>query len=292
MQPALRGPVATILLTLAAAYLAIVGYLYLFQRSFVFIPGGALMGPAEVGLPQVGNDRLTMPDGVEVTVWHAPPEPGMPTLLYFHGNAGNVSYRAEHFRQILDSGFGLLAPSYRGFPGSGGRASEAALVADALVLYDWLAERGERVVLHGESLGSGIAVAVAAERDPLAVVLESPYTAAVDHAAEIYPWAPVAWLMWDQFRLRDLIASIGAPLLIVHGAADRVVPARHGERLYEMAREPKRLVVVPRAGHEDLWPSGLWATALAFLGDMEVLPPAGGEPQLEAVRPRPSLAGR
>ncbi|HEX2256789.1 MAG TPA: alpha/beta hydrolase [Afifellaceae bacterium] len=291
MDRLLRGPMLTLLLTLAAAYLAIVGYLYLFQRSFVFHPGGALLSPAEAGLPQVGNNRLTMPDGVEITAWHAPPRPGMPTLLYFHGNAGNISYRAEHFRQILESGFGLMAPGYRGFPGSGGSASEAALVADALVLYDWLAERGGPIVLHGESLGSGIAVAVAAERDVAAIVLEAPYTAAVDVAAEIYPWVPVAWLMKDQFRSRDLIASVDAPLIIVHGAADRVVPSRHGERLYQMAGEPKRLVVVPGAGHEDLWTSGLWPTVLSFLRDVEVLPPAGRDAQLDAVRPRPSLAG-
>lgn len=291
MGAVLRGPMLTLLLLLAASYLLVVGYLYLFQRSFVFHPGGALMSPAAVGLAAVGNAKLTMPDGVEITAWHAPPEPGMPTILYFHGNAGNISYRAEHFRQILDSGFGLVAPSYRGFPGSGGRASEAALIADALVLFDWLAERGGPIVLHGESLGSGIAVAVAAERDPAAVVLESPYTAAVDLAAEIYPWVPVGWLMKDQFRSRDLIAAIDAPLIVIHGAEDRVVPARHGERLYDMAAEPKRLVVVPGAGHEDLWPNGLWPTVLTFLRDMEVLPGAARDAQLDAVRPSPSLAG-
>ena len=291
MGAVLRSPVVTFLLLLAAAYLAIIGYLYLFQRSFVFHPGGVLMRPVEVGLSDVGNARLTMPDGVEITAWHAPADPGMPTILYFHGNAGNISHRAEHFRQILESGFGLVAPSYRGFPGSGGRASEAALLADALVLYDWAAEQGGPIVLHGESLGSGIAVAVAAERDPAALVLESPYTAAVDIAAEVYPWVPVAWLMKDQFRSRDMIAAIDAPLIIIHGAEDSVVPVRHGERLYGMAGEPKRLLVVPGAGHEDLWPSGLWPTVVSSLREMKVLPRPAGGAQLDAVRPRPSLAG-
>lgn len=285
------GPLLTVLLVLAAAYVAVVGYLFIFQRSFVFHPGGVLASPVEMGLAGIEAVTIPMPDGVELTAWHAPARAGMPTLLYFHGNAGNVSFRAEHFRQIIAFGFGLLAPSYRGFPGSGGRASEAALVEDATVLFDWLASRSGPIVLYGESLGSGIAVAVAAERQAAAIVLESPYTAAVDIAAEVYPWVPVTWLMKDQFRSRDLIARIEEPLLIIHGAEDMVVPARHGERLHQLAGEPKRLVVVPGAGHDDLWLNGLWPTVVSFLQEMQVVDGPADETQIEAVRPRPSLAG-
>lgn len=287
-----RGPLVTVLLLLALVYVAVVGYLYVFQRSFVFHPGGLLASPAELSLAGIEAVTIAMPDGVDITAWHAPADPGMPTVLYFHGNAGNISFRAENYRKIIASGFGLLAPSYRGFPGSGGRPGEAELVGDALVLFDWLSERADPIVLHGESLGSGIAVAVAAQRQAAALVLESPYTAAVDIAAEVYPWVPVGWLMKDQFRSRDLIGQVEEPLLIIHGAEDSVVPARHGQRLHQLASEPKRLVIVAGAGHADLWQNGLWQTVMTFLREMQVLSrPAAGEAQIEAVRPRPSLAG-
>jgi fermentation-respiration switch protein FrsA (DUF1100 family) len=284
---------AVLIVTLVAGYAALVGYLYLFQRSFVFHPGGVLASPAEMGLAGVEALKIPTADGVEITAWHMLADPGMPTILYFHGNAGNISFRAENFRKILASGFGLLAPSYRGYPGSGGSPSEDALVADGLALFDWLSQRTGPVVLYGESLGSGVAVAVAAQRQAAAIVLEAPYTAAVDIAAEVYPWVPVGWLMKDQFRSRDLIAGIDEPLLIIHGAEDTIVPAWHAQRLHQLAGEPKRLVVVPGVGHADLWQNGLWPTVRNFLVDLQIAPRPTADAQIEAeaVRPRPSLAG-
>jgi uncharacterized protein len=258
-------PAVLLVLALAALlYLAAVAYLYAIQRHVVFQPGGALARPDESGLAGVEVLSLPMPDGTLLSAWHAPAEPGRPTLLYFHGNAGNVSWRAERFRDVLDAGFGLLAPSYRGYPGSGGSPSEAALVADGLALFDWLAGRADGVVLYGESLGTGVAVAVAAERDAHALVLEAPYTATLDIAAEAYPWIPVRLLMKDPFPSRERIARVDEPVLIVHGKEDRVIPVEHGRRLFSLAREPKRLVILEGAGHAELWPR-VWPEVLAFL---------------------------
>ena len=263
--------VLSVVLIAAAVYGAAVGYLYLFQRSFVFQPGGTLATPQERGLAGVEAVTLTMADGTALTAWHAAPAPGRPTLLYFHGNALNVSDRAERFRPVLDSGFGLLAASYRGYPGSDGAPSEAAFLSDGLALHDWLAERTGAIVLYGESLGAGVAIHVAAERSASAIILEAPFTAAVDIARETYPWVPVSLLMHDQFRSRDRIGLVEEPVLIVHGAGDSIVPVEHGRRLHEIAGEPKRLAVLDAAGHHDLWAEGLWPLTLDFLKESGVV---------------------
>jgi fermentation-respiration switch protein FrsA (DUF1100 family) len=250
-----------------AVYAFPVSYLYVFQRSFVFKPGGELAAPADKGLAGVTVRSFEMADGVRLTGWYAPAKAGKPSVLYFHGNAGNMSGRSERFGTILASGFGLLAASYRGYPGSQGSPGERKMVSDGLALYDWLAGQNDQIVVHGESLGTGIAVAVAASRDVRALVLEAPYTAAVDIAARQYPWIPVGLLMIDQFRSRERIGNVSEPLLIVHGTDDQVIPAGHGRRLFALAGEPKSLAIIDGARHDDLWPRGLWKRVLRLLDE-------------------------
>ncbi len=250
-----------------AIYLAPTSYLYVFQRSFLFKPGGELAAPAEKGLAGVTVRFFEMGDGVRLTGWYAPAKAGKPSVLYFHGNAGNLSGRSDRFQTILASGFGLLAASYRGYPGSEGSPGERKMVADGLALYDWLSGISDQIVIHGESLGTAIAVAVAARRDARALVLEAPFTAAVDIAARQYPWMPVGLLMKDQFRSRERISDVREPLLIVHGTDDRVIPVGHGERLYGLASEPKSLAIIEGAGHDDLWRRGIWERVLRLLAE-------------------------
>jgi uncharacterized protein len=271
--------------SMVTVYLLAVGYLYAVQRDFVFQPSGSLPYPAAVGLSRVTPLQLFTPDGASLTVWHAPPAGGLPVFLYFHGNAGNLSHRASRFRQIVASGFGLLAVSYRGYPGSGGQPTELDLVGDGLMLFDWLAARNETIVVYGESLGTGIAAAVASERQAAALVLESPYTAAVDIAAKQYPWVPVGLLMKDQFRTRERIGDIEEPLLVIHGSDDETIPVDHGRRLYELANPPKRLVIVEGAGHGDLWRRGIWQMVLDFLHEEGVLALTRGKLSWSGARP-------
>ena len=179
-----------------------------------------------------------------------------------------LSGRAERFRRIVAAGYGLLAPSYRGYPGSGGTPSEAALISDGVAVFDWLNSRADRIVVFGESLGSGVAVAVAVERDGLALILEAPFSAAVDLAKDRYAWLPVDLLMKDPFRSRDRIGGLREPLLIVHGSADRTVPLEQGKDLFAYAPEPKRLVEIAGAGHGNLWDRGLWPAVEGFLRDL------------------------
>ncbi|WP_170572831.1 alpha/beta hydrolase [Ruegeria atlantica] len=253
---------ALVLLVLVAVvlYAAIVGYMYAKQDTLLYKPSGALPDPKTIGLADVDVISLPMADGVMLTAWSASSAiEGAPTVLFFHGQSGNLGDRADRLREILNNGFGLLAPSYRGFPGSGGEPSEIALISDGLEMFDMLDAEGADIVLHGQSLGTGVAAAVAEQRpDAQLLVLEAPFTATVDVAAERYPLLPVSALMKDQFATRDLINQISVPILIFHGAQDETVPLHHGEALAEMAGDNAQLHVIPNGGHNDLWSHGLW----------------------------------
>lgn len=283
----LRKTVSSLAIVCIVAYLVAAGYMYLNQRGFVFVPTGELATPAEKGLACVEVETVSMADDTRVTVWRADPaQEDAPTVLYLHGNSSNVSARWKRFRRILDSGFGLYAPSYRGYPGSGGAPSEDALIADALEHFDRVAGTGAPVILHGESLGTGIATAVAAERPEAALlVLEAPYTALVDMASAQYPWLPVGLLMKDPMPTRERIGDVRSPVIIVHGTEDRIIPVEHGRRLFDLAAEPKDLVIVEGAGHGNLWDNGLWDTVLSSYDDIGL---AGGRPVRTALAARAS----
>jgi hypothetical protein len=190
-------------------------------------------------------------------------------VLYLHGNGGALVHRAERFRALTSRGFGLLAIDYRGYGGSSGSPSEAGMGVDAETAYVFAAARyaTNEIAVWGESLGTGVAVALAAERPVGHVVLEAPFTSAVDIAARHYPFVPVRLLMKDQFRSDARIGAIAAPLLILHGARDSVVPIEFGERLFALAREPKRFIRYPDGEHEDLDRFGALDAALAFLAE-------------------------
>ncbi|MCL6285316.1 alpha/beta hydrolase [Ruegeria sp. 2012CJ41-6] len=259
-RSAARRILIGVLVAAVAAYLSAMAYMYLFQRSFVFKPGGEVAAPVVAGVPEVSVDTIRMADGTEVIIWTAPPTmEDAPTVLFFHGNSGNLSDRADRFRHILDSGYGLYAPGYRGYPGSGGAPSEVAFVADGLEHFDRLSGGDAAVIVHGQSLGTGVATAVAAQRAGIdLLVLEAPYTATVDMAAEQYPWLPVSFLMKDPFVSRDRIGQVDAPVFIAHGTADEVIPVAHGEALFGFANDPRSLMIVEGADHGNLWSHGLW----------------------------------
>jgi fermentation-respiration switch protein FrsA (DUF1100 family) len=244
----------SIVLYVAAFYLGLVALMYVAQRAMMYFPETARTAPAEAGFPEAEEIVLDSADGERVIAWHVAPRGDRPVVLYFHGNGGALRYRVDRFRALTADGTGLVALSYRGYAGSTGRPSEEGLIADARAAYAFAAARhpAARLVLWGESLGSGVAVALAAEKPVARLVLEAPFSSAVDIAARAYPIVPVRWLMKDQFRSDLRIGMITAPVLIVHGDQDRVVPIASGERLYSLITAPKRFVRVPGAGHEDL----------------------------------------
>jgi len=257
------------LLFLSTGYLALAALMYVAQRGLMYFPEGFRTAPADAGLPEAAEVLLDTADGARVIVWHIPPRDGRPVWLYFHGNGGALRYRVDRFRQLTAQGEGLVALSYRGYAGSTGRPSEAGLIADARAAYDFAAKRygAERIVLWGESLGSGVALALAAERPVARIVLEAPFVSAVDIAAGVYPFLPVRLLMKDQFRSDLRVAKVTAPVLVMHGDRDEVVPISSGQRLYKLITSPKRFVRLAGGGHENLGSFGAVEAARGFVAE-------------------------
>jgi len=244
-------------------------FMYMAQRSLMYFPETVRIPPADAGLSGAEEVVLDTSDGEKVIVWHLPPRGDKPVILYFHGNGGSLRYRVERFRALTGDGNGLVALSYRGYGGSTGSPTEDGLIADAVATYEFAAARYpvERIVLWGESLGSGVAIALATDRKASRIVLEAPFTSAADVGVRAYPFLPVRLLMKDQFRSDERISKVTAPLLFLHGAFDRVVPLSLGERLYGLANEPKRLVRFPRGDHNDLDGHGAQAAAREFFNE-------------------------
>jgi len=169
---------------------------------------------------------------------------------------------------MTSDGTGLVALSYRGYAGSSGRPSESGLLLDADAAYAFAPARysADRMVVWGFSLGSGVAVALAAERPVWKLILEAPYTSVADLAPLRFPIVPARWLIWDPFRSDLRIGRVTAPLLIMHGERDPTIPIRSGERLFTLAHEPKQFVRFPEGGHNNLDNYGAIETARQFIG--------------------------
>jgi uncharacterized protein len=260
------------LLAIAAVlYVAFVALLFTMQRSFLYPASSYRTTAAGAGLAGFQDLTLATADGERLVAWWKPPQPGRATLVYFHGNGGSLWNRRDRARLLTEDGRGLLMVSYRGYSGSTGMPTETGLREDARAAYAWAAERAEpeRLVLYGESLGSGVAVRLASERPVAGVILDAPYTSAADIAKLTYWFVPVDLLMRDQFRSIDLIDDIKAPLLVLHGERDGLIPIRLGQRLFDAANEPKRFVSLPGAGHVDVLEGGGLAPVRAFLSAIE-----------------------
>lgn len=256
-----------VLIFALAGYAGVVTVLYVTQRSLQYFPENVRTSPAAAGLPRAEEVTLTTPDGEQVIAWHVPPQDGKPVHLYFHGNGGALRHRLERFHALTADGSGLVALSYRGYGGSSGHPTEDGLIADGLAAYDYTIARyaPARIVLWGESLGTGVAVAVAADKPVGRVILQSPFTSTADIAAARYWFVPVRLLMKDQFRSDLRIAKVTAPSLVMHGDRDRIVPISLGERLFELIQAPKKFVRFPGAGHLDLSAHGANEVALEFV---------------------------
>lgn len=254
--------------------LATVGYLgglvvlFVAQRSMLFpIPPVARTAPVDAGFPEAQEHVLTTDDGEQVIVWHVPAKPGHAVILYFPGNGDFLAGRVSRFKGMTSDGTGLVALSYRGYAGSSGQPSEHGLLQDAAAAYAFTSQRyeAERIVVWGFSLGTGVAVALAAEHPVGKLILEAPYTSTVDVAASILRIVPVSLLMRDQFHSDQRIARVSAPLLIMHGERDPAIPIPFGERLFALARDPKQFVRFPGGGHDNLDDYGAIDVARRFI---------------------------
>jgi fermentation-respiration switch protein FrsA (DUF1100 family) len=243
--------------------------LYCIQRSFLFpIPQTVRTAPEAAGFPEAQEHVLTTADDEKVIVWHVPAKPGHPVVLYFHGNGDYLAGSFGRFRDLISDGTGIVALSYRGYAGSSGQPSEAGLLQDAAAAYGFTAARysADRIAIWGFSLGTGVAVALAAEHPIGRLILEAPYTSIADVAAAIFRLVPVRWLIRDPFHSDARIGRVTAPVLVMHGGRDHVIPIGFGERLFALAHQPKQFVRFPEGGHDNLSDYGAIETARQFIG--------------------------
>ncbi len=253
-------------------YVLIAVAAFVMQRKLMYFPDPERVSPASLGLSGVVERVLQTTDGAELIAWYGPAATGQPTLLYFHGNAGNLASRAERIRKYLAQGVGIFMLSYRGYGGSTGSPSERANVADAKLAYEALLGEGvdpESIIVYGESLGTGVAVQVAAEKPVGGVILDAPYTSIVDVAALAYPFLPVRAFVFDRYDTMRYLGSLKAPLLVIHGEADEVIPVSMGRAVYAAANKPKEIATLPGAGHSDHHLFGSYEAVLRWLELLE-----------------------
>jgi uncharacterized protein len=219
--------------------------------------------PAANGAPEMKAVTVTTEDGLPLLAWFAPPrtkdgkvaKDGRIIVLY-HGNAGHIGGRASKVRVFLDRGYGVFLSEYRGYGGNPGSPTEQGLYADARAGLKWLEAQGfspAQFVIYGESIGSGPAVQMALEWQPKILILESPFTSAVEVAKNAYFWLPVDVLLKDRYENIAKIRDIHASLLIVHGDMDTVIPHALGQKLYDAANHPKQIIIIENGAHNDLY---------------------------------------
>lgn len=241
-----------------AAFAALLAFLAAMEGRLIYFPVRALdANPGDYGL-QAEELRLTAEDGVRIHSWWVRGG-GERVVLFFHGNAGNISHRLERAKLFAERlGLDVLLVDYRGYGLSEGRPTEAGLYRDARSAYQAAIGRGlrpEQIILFGESLGSAVALQLALERPCGAVVLETPFLSVPALARKYYPFVP-GFLIRTRFDTESKIARLDVPKLLIAAGEDEIVPSSHARRLFELALPPKELYVIPGATHNDTYAAG------------------------------------
>ena len=240
-------------------------YVYFAQRSMLY-PGAAAGRTIPSAAPWGERVEIETSDGERLSALLSAAQSDKPTALLFHGNASSIEDFGFLAETLSKRGIGLLALSYRGYGGSTGNPSEEGLIADGLAAFDWLAERQHGpVVLVGQSLGSAVAVAVAAERRTAGAVLISAPDSIAAVAQHHYPYLPVAMLIRDPFRSDRRMSAVEERKLFLHGDQDTLIPLLRGRALFDLAQEPKEFRVLTGYGHNDLWTFELAETVADFI---------------------------
>ena len=275
---------------LVIVYVMVVGILWFMQDDMLYHrSSGAPMLNDPALLPKREIVCLTTADGLNLRSWYfRAAREDLPTVLFFHGNAGDIGNHLPTAKFLIEAGYGLLAVEYRGYGGNPGSPDERGLIADGRAAFDFLAAQDipdSHIVLFGESLGTGVAVQLAAEHHVRAMVLRSPYTSIAEVAAIQLPYTMARWLVRDRF---DSLAKIGrnkAPLFVFHGFDDTLIPHALGRELFDAAPEPKTWLTIKNAGHNDVQTPEAERAVLDFLAQ---LPQAG--PIVSTRESVPSLA--
>lgn len=243
-----------IIITSSVIFIAIMFLMYLFQRQLIYFP--ALQTPklSDYQANDMQVIKLHTMDGLLLTAWYKSAVERHPTVLYLHGNAGHIGFRMPLVREFINAGWGVLLVEYRGYGGNAGKPSEQGLYEDGRAGLKFLMQQGisaKQLILYGESLGTGVAVQLATEHPSCAVILQAPFTSLPALAHYHYPWLPLK--PWDKFNSLEKIKNIHAPLLILHGKEDEIVPYPQGVMLFQQAQSPKKMITFAQGSHNNLW---------------------------------------
>ena len=236
---------------------AVLTVIWTMQRRLIYFPIGDVPTPDEIGLSDVEPVTFETTDGLRLNAWFVAASGPLSrvTVLVFNGNAGNRAHRAPLAAALRHHGLQVLLVDYRGYGGNPGTPTENGLAADSRAAHAYLAGRPDvdasRIAYFGESLGTAVAINLAVEHPPAAIVLRSPFTSMADVGQFHYPFLPVRLLLRDRFAAIDQIGRIRVPLLVIAGGRDQTVPIEHSRRLYDAAVAPKTLLVLPNADHND-----------------------------------------
>ncbi|WP_419904257.1 alpha/beta hydrolase [Kiloniella sp.] len=259
------------ILFFATFYLAVLVGMYLLQTKLVY-PGGEPRGNPEIyGGVGVQEIQLEMDDGVLLTHWFIPPtNKNLPVVVAFHGNAGHTGDRLSKLKYFTEMGFGLFQVEYRGYAGHDGTPSEEAFKADGLTALKWLDTQGyskNNLIMYGESLGTGMAVWLAAQFPVKAVILEAPYSSIADVAQAKYWFLPVKYLLRDKWRSDLSILDVKAPVFIFHGENDEVIPIAFSRKLFELIKNEKQAIYFEDGYHMDLYDHGAEKNVREFVNE-------------------------
>jgi fermentation-respiration switch protein FrsA (DUF1100 family) len=247
---------ATLLLVIGGGFALLVLLAWRFQRRLIYLPFPQNVPPIEAVLPEGREIVLRTEDALDLKAWFLPAATARAraAVLLCNGNAGHRGFRAPLAQALSAAGLDVLLFDYRGYGGNPGSPSEEGLLADARSARRWLLDHGtrpDRLVYFGESLGTGVAVMLATEAAPAALILRSPFPSLAAVGRRHYPFLPVRTLLRDRYASIERIRLLSAPLLVILGERDSIIPADLSRELFEAAREPKRLVSIAGANHND-----------------------------------------
>ncbi len=235
-------------------YLFLLGYVYFNQRNLLYHPSNNIEDISYYDFEGAQEIIISTQDGVKLQAWYKNPQDGGLMVVFFHGNAGNIADRIDKLKALAELGDGFIIPSWRGFGKSEGHPTKDGLLNDAEATLKFLKSNGydlKDIIMIGESLGTGIATKMATNYKFKGLLLLTPYTSIADRAGEIYPFLPTQLLTKDNFEVLSKIDLINQPLLIIHGDKDDVVPLDHAMKIYNKAKEKKKIIIYPGAGHSN-----------------------------------------
>ncbi|MFO7765088.1 MAG: alpha/beta hydrolase [Pelovirga sp.] len=268
------------LTTLLAGFIFILLSGCTMDDTFIFFPTRELvMTPQSAGL-SYDEVNFTAADDTRLHGWFVPGQPGAPVVLFFHGNAGNISHRVHNLQRLHHNlGVSVFIIDYRGYGNSTGKASEEGLYADARGALDWLHDNGwsnENIIYFGRSIGAAVATQLALEKKPTGLVLESPFTSVAAMGRRHNPilYFLFGWLLQSHFDTLAKIDQLNTPLLLLHGTRDTIAPSNMAEHLYARAKQPKTLHLIEGAGHNDTLShqqNEYWQTWREFIQNLPLL---------------------